>query len=126
MALHIGISDSEGDLELISKAISGEQVANWYVPKTAEVDDQLAIYLHGQGIIASGTIAQPPIKADKAGYYASDLKDVSWVTPPMTLNDMRSRFPNWNWPTYPRSYTTPPPEIQTSLESFIDSRKNNS
>src|SRR5262245_29039840 len=123
MALHIGISDAGDDIELLSEAIAGRKVAHWYVPSTADVGDEVAIYLHGQGIIVFGTIAERPVKADKPGYYVSDLTGVRWDTPPIPLRELSARFPGWGWTTYPRSYTTPLPEVQTGLEALLALRK---
>ena len=51
MSLHVCISDSGSDLELLSSAISGKGTANWYVTKTAELGDRVAIYVGGIALI---------------------------------------------------------------------------
>lgn len=98
ISLHILIATA-GDLEPLETATREERALDWIVPKGAEPGDDCLFSHMGRGLVAAGQIA-------------SLSRDVSH-------EEIVDKFPRWKSPTYPRMYTSPPPDIAKALRAFL-------
>lgn len=123
MKTHVCVGSLE-DVELIVKAARLKNEACWIVPKTARPNDRALVYVHGIGVLASAEVQSNPrpCKEWGDGWYEAELGNVQMIEPVITLEELQKEMPGWGWTIYPRSYTTPRPEIQRKLLEYIEAR----
>jgi hypothetical protein len=120
MKTHVCIGSVE-DLDSIKEAIKSRGQVCWIVPKPAKPTDRALIYVHGKGIVASAEVQTSPRPSQnrEAGWYEAELGKVRWLKRVLTLEELQKQIPKWKWTAYPRGYTTPSPEIEEKLLSYI-------
>lgn len=120
--LHIvqgGISN--GDKSWLEKA-SKEKIDApiWVVPKSAVPDDDVVIYVGGYGFFATAIIKSlPKPREDWNNRYGAELTSIGLIEPPISIDTIRKYIPELTWAKYPRSITTPPPEIADKIRKLI-------
>ncbi len=103
--LHIVQSSKEDAIELDELKSDRRETVGWIVPKSAEVGDDVLVYLHGSGFIANATVATGPA-LDSDGKYRADLGDVVLIRPSISLETIREMMPDLKWANYPRGMKT--------------------
>jgi 5-methylcytosine-specific restriction endonuclease McrA len=127
--LHIvqgGIAN--GDKRLLERAARGRQlVQSWVVPKSATIGDEVVIYISGYGLFATGRVkSRSEPRADWPNKYGAALDSVKLIKTPISLAVIRRHVPNLEWAKYPRSVTTPQPEVADQIRQLINQRRKSS
>jgi hypothetical protein len=94
------------------------------VPKSAAVGDAVIVHVGGLGFVATALIASPPtLRADWRNRYGASLTNVVLIEPPISIGVVRQRLPALAWARYPRSITTPSPEVATEIMRLVEARR---
>jgi predicted HNH restriction endonuclease len=114
-----------GDKDWLEKAARRELNApSWVVPKSVSIGDEVVIYVTGHGLFATARIksrAKP--KANWSRRYGAPLEAIELIKPPISLAAIRQNLPELEWANYPRSITTPSPEMASRLRRLIARRR---
>ncbi len=90
------------------------------VPKSAAPGDEIIIYIPGFGFFATAQAkSQPEPRTDWKNKYGADLDSISLIEPPVPLAAIRRHIPDLEWAKYPRSITTPSPEIADRIRRSL-------
>ena len=123
-ALHIvqgGIEN--GDKTLLERLARGRGRTNsWVVPKSVAPRDEVVIYIRGFGFFAIARIASQAKVRDDWNRYGAGLDSIRLIQPPISLSAIRRHIPKLEWAKYPRSITSPPPEIADQVRALISAR----
>jgi hypothetical protein len=120
--LHVLVGSNAADFEtIVDAARNGENVADWVVPKKAAVGDRVLLFTRSRGFVADALIASPKVPGEfgQKQILRADVGPVRLFPSPIPLAYIVKVIPEWPWATYPRSYTTPPPEIAEALLAAI-------
>lgn len=123
--LHIVQGDTTRDKKWLERA-SGRGLVEptWIVPKSVKIGDEVVIYIAGLGFFATGRITTAPRRRiDQTNRYGAGLGSVRLIVPPVSLAILRKRLPALKWVNYPRSITTPRPEITERIRQLIAKRR---
>jgi hypothetical protein len=94
------------------------------VPKTAAKGDELVIYIRGLGFFATARVTSAPRpRTDWKNRYRAGVDSVRLISPPVSLGAIRRHVPDSGWAKYPRSITTPPPELADGIRTLIAWRR---
>lgn len=118
MKVHVLVGNAAEDPNSLRMASLSETVIEWVVPKNAAAGDKVLVFIKGLGFVATGSISGSPYPYE--GSYRANLRNVNLLNPPLSSETVSSKIPSWKWLTYPRSYTTPSPEIASDLLATID------
>jgi hypothetical protein len=124
--LHIVIGGIDnGDKVWLERAASRKLNAPaWVAPKTAAIGDEVVIYVGGYGFFATARINSPPKPRDDwPNRYGSGLRSIRLIRPAISLATIQRRIPGLTWANYPRSITTPPPEMAALVRKLIQERR---
>ena len=126
LPLHIvqgGIQN--GDKALLERLARGSQMTrSWVVPKSVAPEDEVVIYIRGYGFFATALAkSQAEPRTDWKNRYGAGLDSISLIEPPVSLAAIRRHIPDLEWAKYPRSITTPPPEIADRIRGLISGRR---
>lgn len=120
--MHILIA-SDRDLQTVIEEIeSGDPILSWIVPKTAHAGDICILSHMARGLFATAVILTEPHhvpSTDSKGRYSAEIGEINLVDQPLPHSVLAEVFPTWKWPTYPRSYTTVPEDIEGQLWEVI-------
>lgn len=115
-------NEADGHLdELRDTAADDGRCDDWTVLKSAKPGDIVLFFfkLPIQAFVAHGIIdGYPQRRSDGEpwkGHYVSPIRSVSVLSPPISLQDVRTRFPAWRWLRTPQSGTEVPSEIAAEL-----------
>jgi hypothetical protein len=96
----------------------------WTAPKSAVPGDEVVIYIRGLGFFATARVkSQAEPRTGWKNRYGASLDSISLIRPPVSLAAIRRRIPDLGWAKYPRSITTPPPEIADQIRALISGRR---
>ena len=114
-----------GDKALLERLARGNQTTqSWVVPKSVLPEDEVVIYIRGYGFFATARIkSQAEPRADWKNRYGAGLDSILLIEPPVSLAAIRRHIPDLGWAEYPRSITTPPPEIADRIRALISGRR---
>jgi hypothetical protein len=114
-----------GDKELLEKTVKHDcRAKSWVVPKSASVGDDVVINVADCGLFAVGKIAsRTKPRRDWKNRYGADLNDIQLIDPPIPLAEVQRFIPELKWTRYPRSITTPTPEIAEKIRGLISVEK---
>jgi hypothetical protein len=88
------------------------------------VGDDAVICIGGYGLFATAKITTPPKRRlDWPNRYGAGVESVRLIKPPISLDVLQQRLPALKWTIYPRSITTPRPEIAERLWALIHQRR---
>lgn len=117
---------TNGDKKWLERAARGCLGSrSWIVPKPAMIGDIVVIYLPGSGFFATARInSAPKVRTDWIRRYGAKLESIRLIEPPIPLGIIQKRVPNLMWANYPRSITTPSPDVAAKVLKLIkDLRK---
>ncbi|NUP07981.1 MAG: hypothetical protein HOW73_18195 [Polyangiaceae bacterium] len=106
---------------LRASARDGEQ-ASWFAPKGTEIGDDVLFFIQGRGIVAKGRACSTATYKGDDPRASAEIGDIELVEPALTPADLQQALPDWKWLTYPRSYTSPNPDIATRLWELCSDR----
>ena len=114
-----------GDKALLERLARGSQMTrSWVVPKSVNPEDEVVIYIRGYGFFATALAkSQAESRTDWKNRYGAGLDSISLIEPPVSLAAIRRHIPDLEWAKYPRSITTPPPEIAGRIRALISARR---
>lgn len=114
-----------GDKAWLEKAARLNLIArSWIVPKSANVGDEVVIFVCGYGFFATARIESPPkAKKNWTRRYGADLGSLHLIQPAISLGAMRRAVPRLTWANYPRTITTPSPDVAGSIRALIARRR---
>jgi hypothetical protein len=123
MTLHIlqgGIDNGDRDWLIKAARHNLSTKTRWIAPKSARAGDHAVIYIGG-AFFATATIATDASLRPSWGprAYGSGLKSVRLIMPPIDLGTIRRIVPALTWAIYPRSITTPSPEVAAQIRKLI-------
>ncbi|MGC2075993.1 MAG: HNH endonuclease [Xanthobacteraceae bacterium] len=106
--------------ELERAARNGRRIPTWIVPKTARVNDEVIVKVGPYGFFATASIASvPKPRPNWKRRYGAALKSIKLIEPPISLHTVLQQMPEFVWVQYPRSVTTPRPDVATKLRGLI-------
>lgn len=109
---------------LESVAARKRNVSSWIAPKNVEIGDDVVIYIAGYGFFATARInSNSERRSDWKNRYGAALRDVILIRPAISLTTIKRRIPGLTWANYPRSITTPSPEIANQVRELISNRR---
>ena len=95
-----GTDDDNGDYSLLRKvAHSAERnLKSWSTLKNAKAGDEVWFYIPSpqSAVVASG-LALADAEPGREWPYTMPVGDVKWLARPITLRELRQRFPDWTW-----------------------------
>jgi hypothetical protein len=114
-----------GDKAWLERAARRNLAArSWVAPKTAAIGDEVVIYVAGYGFFATARInSLPKPRDDWPNRYGSGLDSIKLIQPAISLVTIQRRIPDLTWANYPRSITTPAPEIGAQIRKLIQERR---
>lgn len=114
-----------GDKALLERLARRSKITrSWVVPKSVVPGDEVVIYIRGYGFFATARVksaAEP--RVGWKNRYGADMDPISLIEPPVSLAAIRRHIPDLEWAKYPRSITTPPPEIADRIRALLRRRK---
>jgi HNH endonuclease len=97
---------------------------SWIVPKSVSIGDEVVIYVSGYGFFATARIkTRPRPRADWEKRYGAGLNSIKLIDPAISIATVRRHVPKLTWAKYPRSITTPPPNIAMQIRMLISGRR---
>jgi 5-methylcytosine-specific restriction endonuclease McrA len=114
-----------GDKARLERAARSQRaVSSWIGPKSAEVGDDVAVYIGGYGFYATARVKSgPKPRTDWRNRYGFGIQDVRLIHPAISLASIERHVPQLTWARYPRSITTPTPTIAAQLRGLISERR---
>jgi hypothetical protein len=114
-----------GDKKWLERAARNHWDApTWIVPKSANVGDDVVIYVGHHGFFATARInSGPSRRSDWQNRYGARLGSIALVKPAISLGVILRYVPKLNWAKYPRSVTTPSPSIAAQIRELIGTRR---
>lgn len=104
--LHGGSNVKNGDFSAVHGLAKLKRPTSWSwsCGKETKADDKLLIYFERphSAIIASG-VALKDAKPGKYYRYITKIGDLQILSAPISIDEMRKRFPRWKWLNYPRA-----------------------
>lgn len=96
----------------------------WTVPKSAQVGDEIVIFVQGYGFFATARVlTSPEPRKGWKNRYSAGLTTIRLIEPAISLATIKSEIPKLTWAIYPRSITTPAPEIANKINALIVDRR---
>jgi len=111
----------EAAVESVQRAAAQRVTLSWIVPKDARPGDEVALFFPHIGFLGRGVVASEPEDSffGERRTYCADLGSLSLFAFPVVLEEVARLFPEWGWPRFPRSFTTPPPEVADRLRDHL-------
>lgn len=98
--------------------------ATWVVPKSAQVGDEVVVYVGSYGFFATARIKSAPRpRKDWPNRYGASLTSIRLIRPAISLAAIRRGIEKLTWAIYPRSITAPPPEVAQQIRTMIANRR---
>jgi len=114
-----------GDKAWLQKAARDKLSSpSWVAPKSAMIGDEVVIFVPDFGFFATGQLKSlPKPRVDWPNRYGSGLTSITLIEPPISLATIRRHIPRLTWANYPRSITTPSPEIAEEIRKLVRNRQ---
>jgi hypothetical protein len=114
-----------GDKKWLEKAARNNLSSpSWIVPKSVGIGDIVVIYVADYGFFATAkikTLAKP--RVDWKNRYGAGLNFIKLIEPAISIGTIRRHISKLKWAIYPRSITTPTPEIASQILKLISERR---
>lgn len=120
-ALHLLVGSND-DGDIFDQAIDDDDEVIWTVPKKASPGDEVLIAFPSftGPLRGAATIQDTPTEDEPgSGSYSATLHELRHIAP-IDLATLQDEFPDWGWPRYSRSYTTPTAEIADALRVMVE------
>lgn len=120
--LHVVLGGVDnGDKKLLERAARNHLgTSAWTAPKSAAIGDDVVIYVRGLGFFATARIkSKPKPRSGWRNRYGARLTSIKLITPPISIGTIQRKIPALTWANYPRSITTPPPNVANQIRSLI-------
>ena len=120
--LHVLVGSNDDDFNtLVDVARDGKRAVGWVVPKKAAGGDRVLLFTRSRGFVADALVAseKEPGEFGQKRVFRADVGPVRLFPSPVPTAYIVKVMPEWPWPTYPRSYTTPPEPIAEALLAAI-------
>lgn len=117
---HVLIGE-EVAVESVQRAAAQRSAVSWIVPKAACPGDEVVLFFPHIGFLGHGVVTSEP-EPDTFGnrpVYRADIGGICLFAYPVELGTVKRLFPEWDWVTYPRSYTTPPEKCAGRLRDEL-------
>jgi hypothetical protein len=123
--LHIVQGGNDEDKAWLERAARRNWNARgWVAPKTAAIGDEVVIYIAGYGFFATGRVNSfPKPRDDWPNRYGANLGSIKLIRPAISLATIQLRIPLLTWANYPRSITTPAPDVVVQIRKLIEKRR---
>ncbi|HTG17515.1 MAG TPA: hypothetical protein VK747_19865 [Blastocatellia bacterium] len=121
--LHILVGENYSH-DSLKKVARTNRPLRWIVPKRAQEGEQVLFFIPDQGIVGRGEIVSrpsPTMFGRKKSFEASVTR-IEVLPRPIPIDSIIGQFPDWKWPTYPRSYTSVESHFGAQLVAFLDQR----
>jgi hypothetical protein len=112
----------ENDVQAaFNRAAESGTTISWIVPKAADPGDE-AVFLFnrafflGQGVVRTAPV---PTMHGRRSVSQAEVGALRVFEHPVPLGEIAKHIPDWEWPSYPRSFTTPPPDVAAKLLSLL-------
>jgi len=114
-----------GDKEAIERAFQDKQdMKSWIVPRHAVPGDDVVVYIGGFGFFATASIkSEVKPRKDWKHRYGAAIGSLRAISPPISLVNILTFIPELTWANYPRSITTPKPEVAHKVRDLIARRR---
>ena len=123
-SLHIVQGDVDDDRKWLERAAATRRAQSWIVTKSAVVGDEVVIYVGVYGFFATGRIESiPRSRVNWPNRYSADVGAIKLIRPSISLAAIRRHVPELSWARYPRSITTPAPEVAADIRQLVLKRR---
>lgn len=124
-ALHIVQGDVENDKRWLERAAKLHlNSRSWVAPRSAVPGDDVVVFVAGYGFFATGQVtSQPKSLSDWKNRYGAGLTAIRLIKPAISIATIRRAIPALTWANYPRSITTPAPEVAKHIRALITNRR---
>jgi hypothetical protein len=124
--LHIvqgGIAN--GDKSWLEKAARKRlKSKTWIVPRSANIDDDVVVYIAGYGFFATAKIStETKPRPNWKHRYGAGLNSIRLIQPAISLETIKRHVPKLTWAKYPRSITSPSTNISNQIRALIKERR---
>ena len=112
------------DIQLLRRVATTQRPTAWIMPKNARRGDEVAVFVRGQGFLATGTVRMAPRIVTTgfwAGKYRGSIDQVCMLPAPVSEAAALKALRAWKWLTYPRSYTTVTGQTADGLQTLLAS-----
>jgi 5-methylcytosine-specific restriction endonuclease McrA len=98
--------------------------ASWIVPKSANIGDDVVIYISGYGFFATAKVDSPTKRRTNwKNRYGAGLNSIILIQPAVSLASIKRHVPKLTWAKYPRSVTSPSNDIAREIRTLISRRR---
>jgi hypothetical protein len=118
--LRVLVGENEVESGFEEAAETGGTVG-WVVPRDTRPGDEAAFLFHHSMFLGTGTVLTSP-KPGQHGRRAVALARIGELKRfprDLPLSDVAAAIPGWKWTTYPRSFTTPAPDVAARLRPLL-------
>lgn len=114
-----------GDKAWIERAARDNlSTPRWVAPKSAQIGDEVAIYVGGFGFFATGRItSQSKPRTDWVNRYGAGVDSIRLIEPAISIAAIQRHVPELTWAKYPRSITTPAPDVAAKIRTLVSERR---
>jgi hypothetical protein len=114
-----------GDKKFIERAATKKLSARrWVAPKSVQIGDDVVIYIGGFGFFATARItSEAKPRTGWRNRYGAGIDSIKLIEPPISLAAIQRHIPRLDWAKYPRSITSPGPELADHLRRLIRERR---
>ncbi|HEX7422735.1 MAG TPA: hypothetical protein VF311_02455, partial [Terriglobales bacterium] len=119
--LYGGSDEDNGDYSTLRRgAERRSSITSWSCLKDVKKGDELWFYVKSpvSAVVANG-IAQLDAQSGRNWRYEVRVGNLAWIQPHITLNDLRSLFPDWDWVKTARGKVHLTEERADALRHFV-------
>jgi hypothetical protein len=119
----------QGDIKVDKKSLertagTHRSIATWIVPKSANIGDDVVVFIGGYGFFATALIkTATESRKDWKKRYGAGLAAIKLISPPISLSAIRRHIPKLLWAKYPRSIHTTSDLIANQVRKIIQDRR---
>jgi hypothetical protein len=124
--LHLvqGGPDNGDKEELRKSAKSGISIPEWVLPKHAQINDEIVVYISGDGFFATARVASEALpRPEWPNRYCATLSKIALIEPAISLPAIRRHLPRLRWANYPRSIHTVSAVVAPAVRQLIAERR---
>lgn len=97
---------------------------SWIAPRSAVPGDDVVVFVAEYGFFATArTTSESKPRSDWKNRYGAGLTAIRLIKPAISIATIRRAIPALTWANYPRSITTPRPEVAKRIRALIADRR---